>query len=264
MKKTILILICISILILFAVPISAEGTTFSETGIPEAVIEPENSGIGGTDSETGPLSETSAEVSKTLEEYIQDLAPEQAKRLAELLQAGIENLDIKDGVWDKVFTFISDHIFSVSFLLVSIFFIIDLLHRRKSNKTVKEVISTATNNAVEITEKAEELISGIESRYQENNQIVKEYKDAIEKSNDQVSHLMQSLQEKEKELETINSERLIEYEKNQRVLSELSSIVNDLIQLSYIPQQKKDEIAKRHYDALSIISEKVNTDEDAQ
>lgn len=223
MKKIIVLILCVIVLSLTMISVSAEG----DNATTEAVATEQATSVA-TEAEIA----TEAEFSGATE------------AVAESTEASTDKSWIPDKVKtvaDKIVDWIKERLTEISMVItmvMSVFY--QMLKNRKLNKS----ITTLNNNSVTITERSNAAIK-------ENLEIVQSYKDEMAALLAEVRETAEEKKETAKALK--NADSLL---KNARAANvELSNVLAELLVLANIPNSKKEELYSRHRNAVAKMED---------
>lgn len=161
--------------------------------------------------------------------------PEQLEAVKQYLEKGINVLEEKTG-WDRVTDFLLEHVEELAWIVCAIAFVACMCVVLTAKKKFGLSASTMNNNAVEIAEKSERAV---ESMKREAMEACREMKEQASMAATQAGDAFDRFSAAD--------------EKNAHAVSCLAVVVDELLQVSNLPQWKRDEIQMKFNEAMSHV-----------
>ena len=162
--------------------------------------------------------------------------PEQLEAVKQYLEKGINVLEEKTG-WDRVTDFLLEHVEELAWIVCAIAFVACMCVVMTAKKKFGLSATTMNNNAVEIAEKSERLV---ESMKNEAINACREMKEQAHEAAEKASDAFERFSAAD--------------EKNASAVSCLAVVVEELLQVSNLPQWKRDEFRMKFDEAMSHVS----------
>lgn len=241
MKRLFCILFTVIVIAFSAISVFAEGTADAQA-ITEAASEM-------TAAVTAAQSEAlTTEVSAgDIEGLLDRATPEQIQAIKDYILKGLESVDGENITgWDKVKNFVVENLYAIAWILAGIAFVVFFIGNCILRKTVSRESAVMNNNTVELGEAAKRYMG-------EAAVTVKEVLAAAEELRIETAAEIERL----KNTETAYSESV----------ELMATVVNELLQVSKLPQWKRDEItisfnaAKARLENARALNSQMSEDE---
>ena len=261
MKRTLyLLVILFTVCVVIWLPVSASDeiseVVDTEQGATDIHIEAEESEIQ-TLSDDIPDGIENAEKSQLIE-IINGLSGEGIEKMQGILLAGINSVERDSGtVWDRTADFCERHIEAISLLTFAVTVIFYMALRVRGNKRLRRNIEISTNNAVEAVEIAKGISADNVAELERYSAQVEHYAAAMADATERIDVLLAEIRQKSLENEALRN--VIRHNSEADML--VADTVNELLQLSNIPQNKKDAIYSKVSAAKVLISSEGNYEE---
>lgn len=254
MKKRLIALLTILVLaVAIMLPVYAEDDTTATEAVVETIET--TAAVETTLTDEIPAEEEIAAADKqSFAEMLDGMSPEGVEKIKALILSGMDKIDSTENTgWDKAKTFILAHLTEVAWIVFAVVLVFYIAIEIIRYKGLRKSAATMNNNAILIAEKSTDAVK-------ENTDVMKAVKDSVSQYQNTVSEAAELMKLQAAELERRNAEyekMLIEYrvklEINSRAETLLADSLNELLQLSNIPQIKKDAIYARYARAKALI-----------
>ena len=191
-------------------------------------------------------------------EIINGLSGEGIDKMQTVLLAGINSIERdKSTLWDRTADFCQMHIEAISLIAFSAVVVFYMLIRVRGSKRLRRNIEISTNNAVEAVEIAKSISADNLAVLEGYTVQVERYSSVISDANARIDELLCEVRRKSLENEALRN--VIKHNVDADML--VADTVNELLQLSNIPQNKKDAIYSKITEAKALISSEGNYEE---
>ena len=220
----------------------------------EAATKPILSFVTEAETERPPQASTEADtISPELKEILESATPEQIENIKAYIMAGLNSLekyDIKG--WDKVTAFVMAHLEPIAWIVAAICFLVFFVGNARNRRVFLQGADLMTSNAVEIAEQAQAFMETSEKNTEavlaaseeRTAALTKEVKDLIETN----SAEMHSLKQRETALS--------------QAVALMASEINGLLQVSNLPEWKRDELQSVFNAAQAKVEEVMPHEDD--
>lgn len=249
MKKFFAALLVAVLLFSMTLPAFAEDTV--EETVEETVAVEEETVL----SDTVPDEEDIQEADKqSFIEMLDGMSPEGVDKIKDLIIAGMEGIETeKDTTWDKVKIFTLNHLTEIAWIVFAIVLVFYIFIEYVRYKGLRKSSATMNNNAILISEKGTDAVRACNHTMEEVREDVNSYTKTIEEAAALMKAQAAELEQRNAEYEKLLHEYRIKLEINSRAETLLADALNELLQLSNIPQIKKDAIYGRYTRAKALI-----------
>ena len=190
---------------------------------------------------------------------INSLSGEGVERVKALLIAGAESMERgESSSWDRVADLVQKYAEAISLAVCAVALAVYTAVRVRGNQALRRDIATATNNAVETVEIAKQMSGESVSALEREAESVRAFEATLDKAVERIDALIKENREKSRECRALTD--VIRRSSAADLL--VADTVNELLQLSSIPQCKKDAIYQKLYKARTLIEGEISENED--
>ena len=183
---------------------------------------------------------------------IENATPEEVDKMQQAIENAILGLETEDfGDWDWAYKIVTDNAHALSLIAVGLGLLVTAIIgivKVKRDKMLNHNVIASTETAVQICEENQKVIEGYASQIAELSKAVAELMAEVKAKDEVIAKLT------EEETALVKQE-MAEHEASKNASVLLADIVYDLIEMSNIPQVKKNALFTRHETAKKRIAE---------